>query len=107
MKLSPQQWCHVPTKLNPADKLSRGMRVDDLAASKFWWEGPEFLKNEDSSGLQTAMKEHEKPVDVEQVELKKASYYLDYTMFAFGDCATSRLHPERFSDWNRLVLFIA
>ena len=65
MKSSPQQRCHVPTKLNQADLLLRGMRADDLAASKFWWEGPEFLKNDDSSGLQTARKEHEKSVEVE------------------------------------------
>ena len=58
---SSQQWCHVPTKLNPGDFLLLGMRADDLAASKLWYEGPEFLKNDELSGLQTAMKEHEEP----------------------------------------------
>ena len=37
-------WNHVPTKLNPADILSRGARADDLAKSELWFEGPEFLK---------------------------------------------------------------
>ena len=67
MKMSSQQWCRVPTTLNLTDLLLRGMRANDLAASKFWWEGPEFLKNDDFSVLQTAMKEHEKPLEVEHI----------------------------------------
>ena len=37
------QWRHVPTRLNLADCLSRGLKTTDLVKSKTWWEGPEFL----------------------------------------------------------------
>ena len=40
---NPDQWRHVPTRLNPADCLSRGLKTTDLVKSKTWWEGPEFL----------------------------------------------------------------
>ena len=40
---NPDQWRHVPTRLNPADCLSRALKTTDLVKSKTWWEGPEFL----------------------------------------------------------------
>ena len=36
-----QQWRHVPTKMNPADILSRGSAVDALP--EMWNKGPDFL----------------------------------------------------------------
>ena len=40
---NPDHWKHVPTKLNPADYLSRGKKTTDFVKSKSWWKGPEFL----------------------------------------------------------------
>ena len=34
----------APTKENPADLVSRGVKGSVLKNSKEWWEGPEFLK---------------------------------------------------------------
>lgn len=36
----PEQWRHVPTSLNPADILSRGMKAGDLHNCDKWWKGP-------------------------------------------------------------------
>lgn len=36
-------WRHVPSKQNPADLVSRGMKPPELAASKMWFNGPPFL----------------------------------------------------------------
>ena len=33
----PNQWRYVPTKVNPADMLSRGMPANDLAKCNSWW----------------------------------------------------------------------
>ena len=41
----PSHWRHVPTKLNPADLISRGTSVRQLAKSKLWLEGPPYLLN--------------------------------------------------------------
>ena len=38
------RWRHCPTKENPADLVSRGVKESVLKNSKKWWEGPEFLK---------------------------------------------------------------
>ena len=37
------QWRYVPTELNPADFLSRGMKATDLIRNNVWWRGPDFL----------------------------------------------------------------
>jgi len=36
-------WHHVPTKMNPADLLSRGATPHALKQSKLWLNGPQFL----------------------------------------------------------------
>ena len=40
---SPNQWRYVPTKVNPADHLTRGVKLSELAKLKTWWEGPDYL----------------------------------------------------------------
>ncbi|KAH7668171.1 Pao retrotransposon peptidase family protein, partial [Aphelenchoides avenae] len=40
---------YVPTELNPADVLSRGIRADQLQDHDLWWHGPPFLKESDVS----------------------------------------------------------
>ncbi|XP_017481279.1 PREDICTED: uncharacterized protein LOC108370462 [Rhagoletis zephyria] len=37
------EWNYVPTKLNPADILSRGASPSELIESSIWIRGPEFL----------------------------------------------------------------
>ncbi|GFW22699.1 integrase catalytic domain-containing protein [Trichonephila clavipes] len=44
------QWNHVPSVLNPADLVSRGLRPCDLPNLSLWWHGPQFLEK-DSDGL--------------------------------------------------------
>ena len=41
---SPDQWRHVPTQMNPADYVTRGVRLSDLEKLKIWWEGPDYLQ---------------------------------------------------------------
>ncbi|GBM56072.1 hypothetical protein AVEN_263000-1 [Araneus ventricosus] len=44
-------WTHVPSHLNPADLVSRGLSPRDLPELKLWWNGPSFLeRGELSSG---------------------------------------------------------
>lgn len=37
------QWRHVPTALNPADRISRGAEPQQLLQDPLWWDGPPFL----------------------------------------------------------------
>lgn len=40
---SVSQWQHVPSTQNPADIISRGTSISELANCPLWWQGPEFL----------------------------------------------------------------
>ncbi|XP_037826770.1 uncharacterized protein LOC119614723, partial [Lucilia sericata] len=45
---SQMSWHYVPTKLNPADILSRGASPEELLNSTLWSCGPNFLRHESS-----------------------------------------------------------
>lgn len=38
------EWRHIPTELNPADRISRGAMASEIIEDKLWWNGPEFLQ---------------------------------------------------------------
>ncbi|GFV02953.1 integrase catalytic domain-containing protein [Trichonephila clavipes] len=40
------QWNHVPSVLNPADLVSRGLRSCYLPNLRLWWHGPQFLEKD-------------------------------------------------------------
>ncbi len=42
-------WSHCPTKLNPSDLGTRGASAAKLQHCTLWWEGPEFLKEDQDS----------------------------------------------------------
>ncbi|CAG9088402.1 unnamed protein product [Plutella xylostella] len=42
-----QTWSYVPSKSNPADLNSRGMKADSIGSSTLWWSGPDFLKHKE------------------------------------------------------------
>lgn len=44
-KVDPAQWRYTPTKVNPADKLSRAMTTDSLVRDHTWWNGLEYLSH--------------------------------------------------------------
>ncbi|XP_060804946.1 uncharacterized protein LOC132902740 [Amyelois transitella] len=41
------KWYHVRTDENPADLASRGLLLPDLQNNLLWWQGPNWLKNEE------------------------------------------------------------
>ncbi|XP_062542388.1 uncharacterized protein LOC134210352 [Armigeres subalbatus] len=36
-------WRHVPSKLNPADRISRGVLPTQILEDSLWWHGPDYL----------------------------------------------------------------
>ena len=47
MSTYPAQWKLVSKKLNPADYLTRGVKLLQLAELDVWWNGPHFLHNDE------------------------------------------------------------
>ena len=41
----PEQWRYVPTELNPADYVTRGLTADELLNKDTWLNGPDFLQS--------------------------------------------------------------
>ncbi|GFW93963.1 integrase catalytic domain-containing protein [Trichonephila clavipes] len=46
---------HVPSVLNPADLVSRGLRPCDLPNLRLWWHGPQFLEKGKLSSEETSL----------------------------------------------------
>ncbi|XP_071044202.1 uncharacterized protein [Parasteatoda tepidariorum] len=47
-------WANVPSSLNPADLVSRGLSPRDIHNQKIWWNGPPFLEQGELSNEQTS-----------------------------------------------------
>ena len=113
-KTDPSQWRYTPTKLNPADKLSRGLPARTLVSDVNWWEGPEFLKKPQEDwpvmNLQTSNSINPKAV----VEIKKQYHMCNFQTQQVEELETTstfitvlkkedHLNPVRFSSWTRMV----
>ena len=83
-------WRHVPSDLNPADDLSRGITVSEMNGR--WMNGPVFLTKEPE---EWPIETSETPSDVPEVKLRKLLFVLQSKPTAFID-------PSRYSNWRRL-----
>lgn len=105
----PKQWRFVPTKENPANFTTRGMRVSDMAREGKWRNGPDFLQKEESD-------QPKNQIDTEKVseatEIRKATprssqtgrNNADWIMTSLHeDGQLQRLDPKRFLSWTKLI----
>ena len=93
------QWRYVSTKENPSDLSTRGMKIDDLATSKLWWEGPSFLTEDQSTWPKNIA---EQPTDIAKAE-EKSTNSMNFLVRELKLDDESRLQPTRFSSMQRLV----
>lgn len=63
-------WCHVPSKSNPADIVSRGCSAQELPAT-IWFNGPSFLLDHQSTWPKT----DETKISSEILERRKAAVF--------------------------------
>lgn len=95
---NPEQWRHIPGELNPADLPTRGLSAKDLANSKFWMEGPELVKADESTWPpQLPNDEIEEKID--ENERRKA----EQTHVTKEDQGSCFLEPSHFSNLQRLI----
>jgi len=94
----PQQWNYVPTKMNPADLVSRGVPGRELPESELWWNGPGFLQQEETEW--PSLKRSEIITDI------LISSEVALQTVVEEKCLTKHVNyfkPETLSTWTRLV----
>eukprot|EP00117_Sycon_ciliatum_P011139 scpid10470/ scgid12743/ len=91
------QWNHVPGKLNPADKGTRGLTAAQLASDSVWWNGPEFLVQQ-----HTEWPSRQITVPKELPGMVKRAQVMAFAVQQVS-AEVFRLHPDNYSSWKRLV----
>ena len=100
------EWRHLPSELNPADLISRGVRVSALLEDKMWFEGPNFLKLQPDQSPNQFVKNQS--CDEELVHSFDLPTKGKVSMLVNDNecCGTDRL-IEFFSSFYRLKLVVA
>ena len=99
---SPSQWRYVNTADNPADDLSRGVKIDELISRKRWLNGPKFL-------LKTEIDWPEQPfmmTDIADLEVKSDVKVYVADTECKSDTIMNRL-LNRYSSWYSLKKSVA
>ena len=101
----PEQWRYVPTGINPADYLTRGLRATELDEKKNWWAGPEYLQSPEE---EWPVNKGCKPSGFVVKEMRKK--YVgsrDGTSLVISNVSCDktewRLDPKRYSSWTRFL----
>ncbi|XP_045027159.1 uncharacterized protein LOC123470673 [Daphnia magna] len=98
----PNWWQHCPGAQNPVDLASRGAPAVTLVHSELWWNGPSWLK-EDETKWPDSTPEVEEPSVHERIEAEAKSKTVTMSV-AFVEPATSvEWHLDRIPSWNRLL----
>lgn len=88
------QWHHVPSHLNPADCVSRGMYPNEAIAYELYWDGPPFL---------TEPEESWKPGHFNTISVPRHNEpHPESINIATVSCPTLPLF-ERFSSFTRMI----
>ena len=97
------QWRYIPTNINPADYLTRGLTVAELIEKKCWWEGPEYLQYSESKWPDNKVCK----IASEQItkEVKKKYKYIEgpSNLQCDDNHSSWRLDAKRYSNWQRLI----
>jgi hypothetical protein len=90
----PSVWRYVPTNLNPADDLSRGISVREMNGR--WMNGPPFLTKHSNEWPTETDQGTPKMAEMPEVKINRP-------LFALQPVVTSPIiDPSRFSSWQRL-----
>ena len=77
-----ERWLFCPGQVNPADISSRGIYGKNLATNLFWWEGPEFLKLDQSEWPRAPTEAELREIDTAMKEKLKHEPTITHAMLA-------------------------
>ena len=86
------KWYKVPSKLNPADIATRGLKASEFTNHPQWFKGPEFLKDKKENWP-------EQDIVLEKQYLKELRTSCRVTAVNED---WSVINPDHFSNWGRL-----
>lgn len=95
--LNQVKWLHIPSKQNPADLNSRGLKVTELTNSTLWWQGPTLM---------TELTDELQPEEQERIQQEVTKEQRQTACLL----TTPKELPEylfRYSTWNKLVRALA
>ena len=91
-------WGHVGGKDNPADIGSRGVSALVLKDSKMWWEGPEWLRENEENWPKTLVLEDSKEIKEERKKMCVLSVVTEKS-----EKLSNVMDVERFNSLNKLL----
>lgn len=91
------KWKHVISSDNPADLVSRGMKIDEFLNSAFWLEGPSWLKLPESEWPAPRLEISPKAKDDILKECKGNAVLKIYS----GDQKTALY--DKFQEWDTII----
>ncbi|XP_064632806.1 uncharacterized protein LOC135491088 [Lineus longissimus] len=107
---SPNQWRHCPGVSNPSDFASRGLSPQKLASQDGWWNGPEFLWQDEDQWLNSEVQ----PLAESDPEVRKGSQQVCQVSTRVKD--TEMVAPEQhglsrviyyYGSWKFLLRMVA
>ncbi|XP_011868845.1 PREDICTED: uncharacterized protein LOC105562536 [Vollenhovia emeryi] len=90
---SPSEWRHVRSKDNPADLISKGTTPEKLIQTNSWWEGPQWLKEEERSW----------PKEEEELAIENVPEKRKQAVIAAAVTDKVVIDYKRFSSLNKLL----
>ncbi|GFV79136.1 integrase catalytic domain-containing protein [Trichonephila clavipes] len=82
---------HVPSVLNPADLVSRGLRPCDLPNLRLWWHGPQFLEKGKLSSEETSLSPVKKCEYSKELKTGSSSDIITSSVCVSTNCVSSIL----------------
>lgn len=58
------KWNYMPSKSNPADLASRGVKADFISTSTLWWSGPDFINKKEIAFPTSPNEKHHLPTEI-------------------------------------------
>ncbi|XP_003366103.1 conserved hypothetical protein [Trichinella spiralis] len=92
---SPVLWRYCSTKNNPADFLSCGSTVKQLASQPVWWHGPPWLMEDKDRNFESK--------DYPSINLKIDEYYPPSVTVLVNVEEDIKLTPQRFKYFEKLI----
>ena len=98
-KTKTSQWRYISTKDNPADLLSRGTSARNCTENSLWWQGPQFLLNEESEWPKSKINQKIKKDENQEKKEQNKNFLSIYEPRK----ALEDINPKQYSSFQRLT----